>query len=174
MAGPAEHGVGGEAMRREGFGGWAGVDQPLKPLPPRRLHLVLQGRPLLVLPQGHHQIRARLPQPMRPKFLDCLAPRVGLPASRPPRATLKPGDCDCQCVSVRDQSGCRAALGAPPASPVPACGGPGLPLRGTCGCVEGNGSPTGPPRVVAVGSLSQGQGSARMQLGMPVELSSGG
>ena len=77
-------------------------------------------------------------------------------------------------MSVRDQSGCRAAFGAPPASPVSAGGGPGLPLRGTCGCAEGSGSPTGPPRVVAVGSLSQGQGSARMQLGMSGELSPGG
>ncbi|KAB0403262.1 hypothetical protein E2I00_015732, partial [Balaenoptera physalus] len=30
------------------------------------------------------------PQPMGPKFLDC-------PAPRPPKATLKPGACDCQC-----------------------------------------------------------------------------
>ena len=75
---------------------------------------------------------------------------------------------------MRDQSGCRAAFGAPPASSVPAGGGPGLPLKGTCGCVEGSGSPTWPPRVVAVGSPSQGRGSARMQLGMPVELNPGG
>ena len=42
---------------------------------------------------------------------------------------------------MRDQSGCRAAFGAPPASSVPAGGGPGLPLKGTCGCVEGSRSP---------------------------------
>ena len=51
---------------------------------------------------------------------------------------------------------------------------PSIPLKRTCGCVEGSGSPTGPLLVVAVGSLSQGLGSARMQLGMQVELSPGG
>ena len=75
---------------------------------------------------------------------------------------------------MRDQSGCRAAFGAPPASSVPAGGGPGLPLKGPCGCVEGSRSPTGPPCVVAVGSLSQRLSSTRMKLGMQVELSPGG
>ena len=77
-------------------------------------------------------------------------------------------------LSMWDQSGCGASFSAPPASSVPAGGGPGLPLKGTCGCMEGIGSPTGPPRVVAVGSLSQGWVSARMQLGMQVDLNPGG
>ena len=48
-------------------------------------------------PKGSIKAEPDSPQPMGPKFLDCPAPSVGPRAPRPPRATLKPGDCDCQC-----------------------------------------------------------------------------
>ncbi|XP_033284897.1 matrix metalloproteinase-25 isoform X3 [Orcinus orca] len=41
-------------------------------------------------PKGSVKAEQDSPQPMGPKFLDCSAPR-------PPKATLKPGACDCQC-----------------------------------------------------------------------------
>lgn len=34
---------------------------------------------------------------MGPKWLDCPAPSAGPRAPRPPKATLQPGACDCQC-----------------------------------------------------------------------------
>lgn len=48
-------------------------------------------------PRGSIKAEPDSPQPMGPKFLDCPAPSVRPPVLRPPRATLKPGDCDCQC-----------------------------------------------------------------------------
>ncbi|KAB0352888.1 hypothetical protein FD754_017745 [Muntiacus muntjak] len=48
-------------------------------------------------PKGSIKAEPDSPQPMGPKFLDCPAPSVHPPVLRPPRATLKPGDCDCQC-----------------------------------------------------------------------------
>ena len=112
-----------------------------QPLPPRRSHTgTFQARPLQTLPQGQHQSRARLPHPVGPKFLDFPAPSVGPLAPRPPRATVKPRDCMVIAGSVRLQ-GC---LRAPPASSVHAGWGPGFPLRGTCGCVEGTDRLRGP------------------------------
>ena len=110
------------------------------------------------------------PNPWVPSSWTAPPPLWALGPPDPPERPLSP-----ETATVSEGSvGCRAAFGTPPASSVPAGGGPGLPLKGTCGCVEGSGSPTWPPRVVAVGSPSQGRGSARMQLGMPVELSPGG
>ena len=48
-------------------------------------------------PKGSIKAQPDSPQPMGPKFLDCPAPSVGPRASRPPRAPLKSGDCDCHC-----------------------------------------------------------------------------
>ncbi|XP_070341212.1 matrix metalloproteinase-25 isoform X6 [Equus asinus] len=48
-------------------------------------------------PKGSVQAEPDSPQPMGPKWLDCPAPRAGPRAPRPPKATLKPGPCDCQC-----------------------------------------------------------------------------
>lgn len=48
-------------------------------------------------PKGSVQAEPDSPQPMGPKWLDCPAPRAGPRTPRPPKATLKPGPCDCQC-----------------------------------------------------------------------------
>ncbi|XP_004438197.1 PREDICTED: matrix metalloproteinase-25 [Ceratotherium simum simum] len=48
-------------------------------------------------PKGSVQAEPDSPQPMGPKWLDCPAPSAGPRAPRTPKATLKPGPCDCQC-----------------------------------------------------------------------------
>uniref|UniRef100_A0A8D1MR99 Matrix metalloproteinase-25 n=1 Tax=Sus scrofa TaxID=9823 RepID=A0A8D1MR99_PIG len=48
-------------------------------------------------PKGSVKAEPDSPQPMGPKWLDCPAPSAGPRAPRPPKATLQPGACDCQC-----------------------------------------------------------------------------
>ncbi|KAM5227346.1 matrix metalloproteinase-25 [Ctenodactylus gundi] len=49
-------------------------------------------------PKGSVKIHPDSPQPMGPAWLDCPAPSLGPRSSpRPPRATPRPGTCDCQC-----------------------------------------------------------------------------
>ncbi|XP_032316997.1 matrix metalloproteinase-25 [Camelus ferus] len=48
-------------------------------------------------PKGSVKAEPDSPQPIGPKWLDCPAPSVGPRAPRPPKATLHPGACDCQC-----------------------------------------------------------------------------
>ena len=84
-------------MRREGFGGWSGVDQPSNLSLPAGDTYFFKGLHYWRLPKGSIRAEPDSRQPMGPKFLDCPAPTVGPRAPRPPRATLKPGDCDCQC-----------------------------------------------------------------------------
>ena len=80
------------------------------------------------------------PNPWVPSSWTAPPPVWALGPPDPPERPLSP-----ETATVSEGSvGCRAAFGTPPASSVPAGGGPGLPLKGTCGCVEGSGSPTGP------------------------------
>lgn len=48
-------------------------------------------------PKGSVKAEPDSPQPMGPQWLDCPAPSTGPRYPRPPKATLKPGTCDCQC-----------------------------------------------------------------------------
>lgn len=48
-------------------------------------------------PKGSVKAEPDSPQPMGPRWLDCPAPSAGPRAPRPPRATLQPGPCNCQC-----------------------------------------------------------------------------
>lgn len=48
-------------------------------------------------PKGTVKADPDSPQPMGPKWLDCPAPSAGPGDPRPPKATLKPGTCNCQC-----------------------------------------------------------------------------
>ena len=110
------------------------------------------------------------PNPWVPSSWTAPPPVCALRSSDPPEQPLNPETVTVSARSVRLQGGlrCSSCLFCP------CWWGVWPPPEGACGCLEGTGSPTGPPRVVAVGSLSQAQDSARMQLGMPVELSPGG
>lgn len=48
-------------------------------------------------PKGSVKAEPDSPQPMGPQWLDCPAPSAGPHSPRPPKATLKPGPCNCQC-----------------------------------------------------------------------------
>lgn len=55
-------------------------------------------------PKGSVKAEPDSPQPMGPKWLDCPAPSAGPHVPRPPKATLKPGTCDCSC-EINEASG---------------------------------------------------------------------
>ncbi|KAM5330205.1 matrix metalloproteinase-25 isoform 2-T3 [Glossophaga mutica] len=48
-------------------------------------------------PKGSVKAEPDSPQPMGPQWLDCPAPSADPHSPRPPKATLKPGPCNCQC-----------------------------------------------------------------------------
>ncbi|XP_054445190.1 matrix metalloproteinase-25 [Pteronotus mesoamericanus] len=48
-------------------------------------------------PKGSVKAEPDSPKPMGPQWLDCPAPSAGPPSPTLPKATLKPGTCNCQC-----------------------------------------------------------------------------
>ena len=48
-------------------------------------------------PKGSVKAEPDSPQPIGPQWLDCPAPSAGPHYPRPPKATLNPGTCNCQC-----------------------------------------------------------------------------
>ncbi|XP_006914247.1 matrix metalloproteinase-25 [Pteropus alecto] len=48
-------------------------------------------------PKGSVKAEPDSPQPMGPEWLDCPAPSAGPGNPKPPKATVKPGTCNCQC-----------------------------------------------------------------------------
>lgn len=48
-------------------------------------------------PKGSVKAEPDSPQPMGPQWLDCPAPSGGPRYPRPPKATVKPGPCNCHC-----------------------------------------------------------------------------
>lgn len=170
-AGPGRSGLRGAGARGGArAGGWQAWTRPRQRLlPPRRRHLLLQGRPLLALPQGqrqggaglaaaHGSQVAGLPRPQR------RAPRPQAPQSHPSAWGLR--------LSVRDQSGAGAAVRAPPAAPSPPAGG-GHRLRLTGDpALRGRGgiAPRGPWRPAAVGTSGPGAELHQTELGAGMAL----
>nr|XP_044602298.1 matrix metalloproteinase-25 isoform X1 [Equus asinus] len=124
-------GAPGRARHTEGRGRMgleAAGPAPERLLPPRRGHLLLQGRPLLALSQGQRPGRAGLAPTHGPQVAGLPGPeswpsRAQAPQSHSQAWTLR--------LSVRAQSGRGEGVRAPPATPaVPVGGGRRLPLTG--------------------------------------------
>ncbi|XP_037010567.1 matrix metalloproteinase-25 isoform X1 [Artibeus jamaicensis] len=58
-------------------------------------------------PKGSVKAEPDSPKPMGPQWLDCPAPSADPHSPRPPKATLKPGPCNCQC-EINQASGLRS------------------------------------------------------------------